>query len=130
MQEIERRRYATEEEKLDKLPGIREYSRQAYLEKRQGQKLEELRDYIEDEKALFGVSSPPHRSAVITPQIVSYMSGMRYSPKWSVFLMLSLTSHAEAQDGKPAGDASKTQAGHGMALLIGIGDLHAGRPVE
>ena len=55
---MERRRYATEEEKQSKLPGIRDFSRQAYLKKRQEQKLEELRDFIEDEKALFAVSPP------------------------------------------------------------------------
>ncbi len=55
LQEMERRKYATEEEKQNKLPGIRDFSRQAYLKKRQEQKLEELRDFIEDEKALFGV---------------------------------------------------------------------------
>ena len=53
---MERRKYETEEEKLEKLPGIRDYSRQAYLKKREEQKLEELRDAIEDEKALFAAS--------------------------------------------------------------------------
>ena len=53
---MERRKYATEEEKQSKLPGIRDYSRQAYLKKREEQKLEELRDYLEDEKALFAVN--------------------------------------------------------------------------
>lgn len=53
---MERRQYKTEEEKQSKLPGIRDYSRQAYLKKRQDQKLDELKDYIEDEKALFAVS--------------------------------------------------------------------------
>jgi hypothetical protein len=52
---MERRKYETEEEKQAKLPGIRDYSRQAYLKKREEQKLEELKDAIEDEKALFGV---------------------------------------------------------------------------
>ena len=56
-QRIERRKYETEEEKQAKLPGIRDYSRQAYLQKREAQKLDELRDAIEDEKALFGVNS-------------------------------------------------------------------------
>jgi len=59
LQNMERRRYETEEEKQAKLPGIRDYSRQAYLQKREGQKLEELRDAIEDEKALFGVTPYP-----------------------------------------------------------------------
>ena len=60
-QRMERRKYETEEEKQAKLPGIRDYSRQAYLQKREAQKLDELRDAIEDEKALFGVIPfPPH----------------------------------------------------------------------
>ena len=50
---MERRAYTTEEEKVAKLPGIRDYSRQAYLKKREGQKLEELKDALEDEEALF-----------------------------------------------------------------------------
>ena len=62
---MERRRYATEEEKQNKLPGIRDYSRQAYLKKRQEQKLDELRDYIEDEKALFAVGATHNFGAKI-----------------------------------------------------------------
>lgn len=53
---MERRKYNNEEEKQEKLPGIRDYSRQAYLKKREEKKLDELRDAIEDEKALFAVS--------------------------------------------------------------------------
>ena len=60
---MERRQYSTEEEKLAKLPGIRDYSRQAYLKKREEQKLEEMRDAIEDERALFAVSIAPLATA-------------------------------------------------------------------
>lgn len=56
-QDMERRKFETEEDKEQKLPGIRDYSRQAYLKKREEQKLDELKDAIEDEKALFAVSS-------------------------------------------------------------------------
>lgn len=67
VQEMERRKFATEEEKQSKLPGIREFSRQAYLKKRQEQKLDELRDYIEDEKALFGVI---HATSKISIEVI------------------------------------------------------------
>lgn len=55
-QELKRRSYQTEEERAAKLPGIRDFSRQAYLNKREDQKLQELKDALEDEEHLFRVS--------------------------------------------------------------------------
>ena len=52
-QEIERRKYETEEEKVALIPELRGVSRQEYLKKREEQKLAELKEALEDEERLF-----------------------------------------------------------------------------
>ena len=44
---------------------LRDLSRQMYLTKREQQKLDELRDKIEDEERLFAVRPPPQHAAVM-----------------------------------------------------------------
>lgn len=56
-QEIERRKYKTEEEKDALVPMLRDVSRQEYLKKREEQKLQELEDALKDEEFLFAVCS-------------------------------------------------------------------------
>jgi hypothetical protein len=56
-QEIERRKYETEEQKEALIPELRGISRQEYLKKREDKKLQELKDELEDEMLLFGVST-------------------------------------------------------------------------
>ncbi|DBA85647.1 TPA: hypothetical protein ACH3X1_005222 [Trebouxia sp. C0004] len=51
--DIERRKYANEEEKKDLLPRLREYSRQAYLIKREEKKVAELEADLQDAEMLF-----------------------------------------------------------------------------
>ncbi len=57
MQEIERRKYETEEEKKTLVPELLGISREEYLKKREEKKLQELQDELEDEEHLFGVCS-------------------------------------------------------------------------
>ena len=52
---MERRKYETEEEKVALIPELRGVSRQEYLKKREGQKLAEMKDALEDEERLFAV---------------------------------------------------------------------------
>eukprot|EP00210_Caulerpa_lentillifera_P006915 g6612.t1 len=52
-QEANRRNYTSRDEKESLVPKLREYSRQEYLGKREDQKIQELRDMIEDEQFLF-----------------------------------------------------------------------------
>ena len=59
VQELARRSFQTEEEREAKLPGIRDVSRQEYLKKREEQKLQELKDAIQDEELLFQVTPAP-----------------------------------------------------------------------
>ncbi len=54
-QEMERRKYDTEAERDALVPALRDVSRQEYLKKREEGKLEELRQALEDEEALFAV---------------------------------------------------------------------------
>ena len=62
-QEMERRKYDTEAERDTLVPVLRDVSRQEYLKKREEGKLEELRQALEDEEALFAVRAPaPARS--------------------------------------------------------------------
>ena len=58
MQEMERRKYDTEAERDMLVPALRDVSRQEYLKKREEGKLEELRQALEDEEALFAVRKP------------------------------------------------------------------------
>jgi len=53
LEDIERRKYDTEEQRKELLPALRDVSRQEYLKKREKQKLDELRDALEDEEFLF-----------------------------------------------------------------------------
>ncbi|CAG9460375.1 unnamed protein product [Pedinophyceae sp. YPF-701] len=53
-EDLERRKYDTEEQRRELVPKLRELSRQDYLKKREAQKLELLRQEIADEEALFG----------------------------------------------------------------------------
>eukprot|EP00884_Botryococcus_braunii_P008381 jgi/Botrbrau1/17544/Bobra.0864s0003.1 len=53
LEEIERRKYKTEEEKDALVPMLRDVSRQEYLKKREEQKLQELEDALKDEEFLF-----------------------------------------------------------------------------
>ena len=55
MQEMERRKYDSEEQKSALVPDLRVYSRQAYLEKREAKKLDELEQALRDEETLFAV---------------------------------------------------------------------------
>ena len=55
MQEMERRKYDNEEQKSALVPDLRVYSRQAYLEKREAKKLDELEQALRDEETLFAV---------------------------------------------------------------------------
>lgn len=55
---MERRKYETEEEKNRLIPELRGVSREEYLKKREEKKLQELKDELEDEMLLFGVSYP------------------------------------------------------------------------
>ena len=55
VQEMERRKYETEEEKVALVPELRGVSRQEYLKKREAQKLAEMKDALEDEERLFAV---------------------------------------------------------------------------
>jgi len=52
---MERRKYDTEAERDALVPALRDVSRQEYLKKREEGKLEELRQALEDEEALFAV---------------------------------------------------------------------------
>lgn len=56
-QEMERRRYDTEEQREAMMPELRDVSRQMYLQKREAQKLVELEQELRDEELLFAVSS-------------------------------------------------------------------------
>lgn len=58
VQEIERRKYGTEEEKDALVPQLRNVSRQEYLKKREEQKLQALEDELIDEENLFACGSP------------------------------------------------------------------------
>ena len=58
-QEMERRKYDTEAERDTLVPVLRDVSRQEYLKKREEGKLEELRQALEDEEALFAVRARP-----------------------------------------------------------------------
>ena len=64
LQELARRSFQTEEEREAKLPGIRDVSRQEYLKKREEQKLQELKDAIQDEELLFQVTPAPFCTAI------------------------------------------------------------------
>lgn len=55
LQEMERRKYKTEEEKRSLIPELRGISREEYLKKREDQKLAEMKDALEDEERLFAV---------------------------------------------------------------------------
>lgn len=57
-QEMERRKYETEEEKNALIPELRGISREEYLKKREEQKLAEMKDALEDEERLFAVDTP------------------------------------------------------------------------
>lgn len=59
VQEMERRRYETEEQKQSMVPELRDVSRQMYLEKREAQKLVELEQELRDEEMLFAVGHSP-----------------------------------------------------------------------
>ena len=52
---MERRKYDSEEQKDTLVPDLRIYSRQAYLEKREAKKLDELEQALRDEETLFAV---------------------------------------------------------------------------
>lgn len=62
-QEMERRKYDTEAERDTLVPVLRDVSRQEYLKKREEGKLEELRQALEDEEALFAVRARPRALA-------------------------------------------------------------------
>lgn len=53
LEDIERRKYESEEQRKDLVPVLRDVSRQEYLKKREVAKLDELRDALEDEEFLF-----------------------------------------------------------------------------
>lgn len=55
MQEMERRKYETEEQRDGMVPELRDVSRQMYLQKREAQKLAELEQELRDEELLFAV---------------------------------------------------------------------------
>ena len=55
---MERRKYDSEEQKNALVPDLRVYSRQAYLEKREAKKLDELEQALRDEETLFAVHAP------------------------------------------------------------------------
>ena len=59
MQEIQRRKYETDEEKAALVPQLRNVSRQEYLKKREGQKLQALDDELRDEEYLFACAPLP-----------------------------------------------------------------------
>ena len=63
-QEIERRKYETEEEKEALIPELRGVSRQEYLKKREEQKLAELKEALEDEERLFEVGGASLGSSI------------------------------------------------------------------
>lgn len=75
-QEMERRKYETEEEKVALIPELRGVSRQEYLKKREGQKLAEMKDALEDEERLFAVGGGACSGwhAVHQPAVTSLMS--------------------------------------------------------
>lgn len=52
-EDANRRKFKSQNEKEELIPKLREYSRQEYLGKREDQKIQELRDMIEDEQFLF-----------------------------------------------------------------------------
>lgn len=52
-EEQSRRKYDTLDERKEVVPKLRKYSRQEYLAKREDQKIQELKDMIEDEQFLF-----------------------------------------------------------------------------
>ena len=54
-QEMERRKYDSEEQKESLVPDLRVISRQEYLGKREAKKLEELEQALRDEETLFAV---------------------------------------------------------------------------
>ena len=60
LQEMERRKYETEEEKKSLIPELRGISREEYLKKREEQKLAEMKDALEDEERLFAVEPISH----------------------------------------------------------------------
>ena len=60
---MERRKYDTEAERDTLVPVLRDVSRQEYLKKREEGKLEELRQALEDEEALFAVRARPRALA-------------------------------------------------------------------
>jgi hypothetical protein len=66
-QEIERRKYDTEEEKIALIPELRGVSRQEYLKKREEQKLAELKEALEDEERLFEVGGRANFGSVVMP---------------------------------------------------------------
>ena len=58
-QDLQRRKYETEEEKEELVPQLREVSRQEYLKKREAQRIAELEDALRDEELLFACVSCP-----------------------------------------------------------------------
>lgn len=59
-QEIQRRKFETEEEKEALVPQLRNVSRQEYLKKREEQKLQALEDELVDEENLFACALKPY----------------------------------------------------------------------
>ena len=59
---MERRKFDSEEQKDALIPDLRVYSRQAYLEKREAKKLDELEQALRDEETLFAVRIFPLRA--------------------------------------------------------------------
>ena len=63
LQEMERRKYETEEERRALIPELRGIAREEYLKKREELKLAEMKDALEDEERLFAVRIPVYNSA-------------------------------------------------------------------